>query len=193
MKLKAALASLAAVFAAPAMADVVVINFDSLANNVYVNNYYAGGTDSMGNPGGAGANQGIAFIGFVTAPGVGATSTPNYAYANGATDTINVAGGFSALNFTYGTMAPATISVYAGLNGTGALLGSGVFNGNAMAFMPGSVGFAGIGHSVLLSSVPSHAALDDVAFTLPPIPEPQTWAMLAAGLFVTAFAARRRR
>lgn len=191
MKLKAALASLAALFAAPAMADVVVINFDSLANNVYVNTYYAGGTDSLGHPGGS--NLGISFVGFVTAPGVGATSTPNYAYANGATGTINVAGGFTAFDFTYGTMAPATISVYSGLNGTGALLGSGLFNGNAMAFQPGSVAFGGIAHSVVLSAKPSHAALDDVAFSLPPpIPEPQTWAMLGAGLFVTAFAARRR-
>ena len=192
MKLNAALASLAALFAAPAMADVVVIDFDSLVNNVYINTYYAGGIDSLGHLGGA--DHGISFVGFVTAPGAGATSTPNYAYANGATGTINVAGGFSALSFTYGTLAPAAISVYSGLNGSGTLLGAGLFNGNAMAFMPGSVAFSGLAHSVMLSARPSHAALDDVAFTMtPPIPEPHTWAMLAAGLAVTTVAARRRR
>lgn len=191
MKLNAALALLAALSAAPAMAEVVVINFDGMANNVYVNTYYDGGIDSLGHAGGV--DRGVSFVGFVTASGVGATSTPNYAYANGATGTINVAGGFTAFNFTYGTLAPATISVYAGLNGTGTLLGSGIFNGNSMAFQPGTVGFSGLAHSVVMSARPSHAALDDVAFSLPPpIPEPQTWAMLGAGLAITAFAARRR-
>ncbi|MFD2368132.1 PEP-CTERM sorting domain-containing protein [Pseudoduganella sp. GCM10020061] len=191
MKLKAGLASLAALSAAPAMAEVVVINFDTMANNVFVNNYYSGGTDGRGNWGTI--DRGVSFIGFITAPGVGATSTPNYAYSNSPSSFINVSGGFSAFNFTYGTLSPATISVYSGLNGTGTLLGSGVFNGNAMAFQPGSIGFAGIGHSVMLTARPNYAALDDVAFTYPaPIPEPQTWAMLLAGLLLTRFAARRR-
>jgi len=190
MKLKAALASLAALFAAPAMAEVVVIDFDNLVNNVYVNTYYAGGSDSLGHVGGA--DQGISFVGFVTASGAGASSSPNYAYANGAAGLINVLDGFTALNFSYGTMAPATISVYSGLNGTGTLLGTGVFNGNAMAFAPGAVAFSGLAHSVRMTATPSHAALDDVAFTMAaPIPEPHTWAMLGAGLAIV-FVARRR-
>ncbi|HEU4853510.1 MAG TPA: PEPxxWA-CTERM sorting domain-containing protein [Telluria sp.] len=179
MKLKAALASLAAVFAAPAMAEVVVIDFDSMASNVHVLNYYA-------------ASKGVTFQNFITATGTAASSDPRYAYMNGPSASINVAGGFSGFNFGYGTMAPATIQVYSGLNGTGTLLGSTALNGNAMEFAFSSVAFAGIGHSVVLSGKSNYAALDDVAFTLPAIPEPQSWAMLLAGLAVTGFAARRR-
>lgn len=182
MKLKAALASLAAVFAAPAMAEVVVIDFDAMATNVHVLNYYA-------------ASKGVTFQNFITATGTAASSDPRYAYMNGPNAYINVAAGFSGFNFGYGTMAPATIKVYSGLNGTGTLLGSTPLSGNAMEFAFSSVAFAGIGHSVVLSGQSNYAALDDVTFTLglPPIPEPHSWAMLVAGLAVTGFAARRRK
>lgn len=189
MKIKAIFAALAAVFSAPALANpVVVIHFDDMINNVYVNHFYNGGTDSGMN---SGPNLGVQFVGFITAPGVGATSTPNFAYNNYANSYINVAGGFTALDFTVGSLAPATISVYSGLNGTGTLLGSGVFNGNAMAFVPGSVAFSGLARSVRLNGTINYTGLDDVSLTLP-IPEPDTWAMLLAGLGIAGFAARRR-
>lgn len=193
MKLKAALASLAALFAAPAMAEVVVIDFDSMVSNVHVLNYFAGGTDSLGN---AGPNEGVTFQGFITATGTAASSDPRYAYLNSVTGkgTINFATGFSAFSFAYGAYFPATVSVYSGLNGTGNLLGSATFNGNAMEFAPGSVAFAGIGQSVVVAGKSNYVGIDDVSFTVPPaIPEPQTWAMLLAGLGIAGLAAHRRK
>ena len=190
MKTKALIATLAAMFSLPALADpAIVIDFDDMVNNVRVMNFYNGGTDSLAH---SGPNLGVGFVGFVTAPGIGASSSPNYAYGNYALNYINVAAGFSALDFTYGAVAPVTISVYSGLNGTGTLLGSGVFNGNATAFAAGSVAFSGLAKSVRMAGPVNAAALDDITFARP-IPEPASWAMLLSGLGLLGALARRRR
>jgi hypothetical protein len=176
--------------ALPAMAETVLIDFDTLASNSRVNAYYNGGTDSFGL---TGANFGVEFIDFVTANSSSAPSQPRYAYSASGNSRINVAAGFTAFDFAYGSMAPATLSVYSGLDGSGMLLGSQTLDSSGAVFGHSLVGFAGVGKSVTLSSLPSYAGLDNVRFTLAqPVPEASGWAMLLAGFGVLGALHRRR-
>lgn len=195
MKLSSVCVGLAAAaltgMALPAHATTVVIDFDSIANNAHVNQFYNGGTDSLG---GSGPNFGIDFSGFVTASSLSApTSPPRYVYVAQAAGIVNVAAGFTGFSFAYGTLAPATLSVFSGLNGTGTLLGNQVVNGNSSAFGTSAVTFSGLGKSVTLSSLPNYAGVDDLRFEMAqPVPEPGSWAMLLAGFGVLGILTRRR-
>ncbi|MDP3669586.1 MAG: PEPxxWA-CTERM sorting domain-containing protein [Telluria sp.] len=195
MKLSSVCVGLAAAaltgMALPALAATVVIDFDSIANNAHVNQFYNGGLDSLG---GSGPNFGIDFSAFVTATSLSApTSPPRYVYVTKPTGIVNVAAGFTGFSFAYGTLAPATLSVFSGLNGTGTLLGNQVVNGNSSAFGSSAVTFSGVGRSVTLASMPNYAGVDDLRFEMAqPVPEPGSWAMLLAGFGVLGILARRR-
>ncbi|HZV67582.1 MAG TPA: PEP-CTERM sorting domain-containing protein [Telluria sp.] len=174
----------------PALADTILIDFDAVTSNARVNQFYNGGTDSAG---AAGTDLGVEFFNLVTANALAAPSQPRYVYNATGQALINVDAGFSAFAFAYGTMAPATLSVFSGLNGTGALLGSQTVNGAASAFGLASVAFSGVGRSVMLASLPSYAGLDDLRFTMAsPVPEPAGWAMLLAGVGALGALKRRR-
>lgn len=164
----------------PAVADTIVIDFDAVGKNARVNGFYNGGTDSLG---ASGANLGVEFLDFVTANSPAASSQPRYVYNATGNGLINVTAGFTAFEFAYGTMAPATLSVFSGLNGAGTLLGSMTIDGHADAFAGAIIDFAGVGRSVMLASMPSYAGLDDLRFTMAqPVPEPSGWVMLLAGM-----------
>ena len=173
----------------PALADTVLIDFDAVTRNARVNEFYNGGTDSTG---ASGIDLGVEFFDFVTANSVAAPSQPRYVYNATGQSLINVEAGFSAFAFAYGTMAPATLSVFSGLNGTGTLLGSQTVDGHASSFGLAAVDFSGVGRSVMLASMPNYAGLDDLRFTMAaPVPEPAGWLMLLAG--VGALGALKRR
>lgn len=174
MKTLLPLAALAVLAAGPAAAAPVLIDFEQVANNLKVNQAYAG--------------LGVEFLDFVTA-----TGASRYAYSPGGHGVINVPDGFGSFDFTLGTMAPATFNVWSGLDGSGSLLGSAVFAANGGSFAAASVPFSGLAHSVTLAAVPAYTGIDNVALGALPVPEPAHWAMLVAGLLIGGLIKRRRR
>lgn len=194
MNFKLGIASIAAAaalsFSLTAQAGTILINFDGVATGADVNQFYNGGTDSFGN---IGVNFGVAFYGFTTTSGFGETSQPNLAYNNTNPAIGDVAVGFTGLSFTDGVFSPSTVSVYSGLNGTGTLLGSTVISGNPYAFSADSVAFSGTAQSFTLSAEggQGQAGLDNLSIAA--VPEPETYAMLLAGLGLMGFMVRRKK
>jgi hypothetical protein len=137
-------------FASSAMADTIV-TFGAEANQVYINNYFNGGTDSRG---ASGTNFGVQFGANaeslkagttgaggtgtgkyenlpITAPGVlffAPAPLTNTAPA-AAADIVNVVGGFSSVAFDYSLAGnsssnASTVQIWSGYNGTGTLVGT---------------------------------------------------------------------
>jgi MYXO-CTERM domain-containing protein len=197
MKITTAMALVAAVFAGQAQAAMappattVLVDFDTITQNARVNGFYRGLADGQGR---IGIDLGIDFIGFVSAAGDGASSPPGFAYTPTGLGIVDVAAGFTGFDFAYGTLAPATVSVWSELGGGGALLGSVVVDGSLAAFAQASVPFAGLGHSVTMVARPSYAAFDDLRFStaVSAVPEASGWAMLALGACAIGGLQRRR-
>lgn len=196
--------------AAPALpATAVTLDFEGAPG--YVNpiaEFYNGGTDSLGQ---SGPNYGVSFTGAVA--GLSNDALGPY-YSNAPTPLtvvfgfdssafMNVAGGFGGiLTFAYSSSAAVAnaVNVFSGLNGTGTLLGSANLLGNAQTgcsdtafcnFDELSVAFAGIGRSVSLGGGAPNVLYDNIAIA--PVPEPETYALMLAGLAVIAGVRRRSR
>jgi hypothetical protein len=121
-----------------------------------------------------------------------------------STATMNVASGFTdQLTFWYSNLSPTVtldaVNIYSGLNGTGTLLASASLFGNASLgcsdtpfcrFDLTSVKFAGVAQSVKFSGNAQFVAYDNIGIT--PVPEVDTYLMLAAGLVAMAFVKRRQ-
>lgn len=209
MKLLSTLA-LALLASAPALAqNSVTIDFEGAPGYVHaIGDFYNGGTDSLGR---SGPNYGVSFTDSLVGLSndalgpyyAGAPSPLTVAFAVDSNAFMNVAAGFSgALTFSYSsTEAVANaVSVYSGLNGTGSLLGSIGLLGNAQLgcrdtafcrFDALDFAFAGIGRSIGLG-VNANAVLYD-NITVTPVPEPQTYLLMFAGLAVVLGAHQRRR
>lgn len=144
--------------ASPALA--VFIDFDGVATGASVNQFYNGGTDSLGN---SGPNLGVSFTNFTTTTGFGETSEPNLAYNDTTTAVINDATGFTGVSFTYGAFSAGTFNVFSGLNGTGVLLGTFAFGPNdTNNFSPGNLAFSGTAASVVLLAGAGQFGIDDL-------------------------------
>ena len=109
--------------------------------------------------------------------------------APGITDFVQIRGDFIPIPGT------ATMNAYDALGG---LLGS-VTRDDVAAGVDLNLSFAGI-HSVMLSQTSATIGLDNFAFdnvtavpTTPAIPEPETYALMLAGLGALGWVARRRR
>ena len=169
------------------------VNFDGVTTGARVNEFYNGGTDSVG---GTGPNVGVSFQldDWFTGTGFGETSEPNFAYSSSGGGTINVAGGFtSSFSFTYGVFVDSTVSIYDGLNGTGALLATTFLAaGNTNLFAPASINFAGTARSVAITSGGNQFGFDDLVFGTGAVPEPSVWTMLILGFGAVGATMRRR-
>jgi len=118
--------------AGAAIAAPVVLTFEGLKDQEHILNFYNGGTGSLGS---AGPNFGIGFgadaLALIAASAGGSgnfqgePSAPTIAFfLTGPGDLMNVAAGFTTgFSFFYSAINnPGSVDVFAGLNGTGALL-----------------------------------------------------------------------
>lgn len=202
------LATTTSAWATPNTTAPITIDFEGAAG--YFNpiaDFYNGGTDGVGN---TGSNLGVSF----TDAAVGVSNDANFSYysnaptlgtvmtAYDASAMMNVVQGFfGALTFWYSSSAATTnaVNIYSGLNGTGTLLASANLAGNAMLgcsdtsfcrFDLTSVAFSGVAQSVNFGGNAQFVAFDNIGIT--PVPELETYALLAAGLAAMGFIKRRQ-
>lgn len=129
-------------------------------------------------------------------------------FLDGAETFMNVAAGFdTGFSFNYVSFSFAgAVNVYDGANGTGNILATlnltpnaGSCPGYSAGFCPFSasgVNFAGTAFSVGFAGVANQIVFDDVTFgsSIPgAVPEPETYALMLAGLATVAAVARRRK
>jgi hypothetical protein len=190
----AAVALLACVGAGAANAGTVVMNFDTMTVGATVDNYYNGGTDSLGE---TGPNYGAVFTpgDWEVSTGFGETSPPNFAYSFSGAGAVNVANGFTgSVYFTYGAFTPSTVSIYSGLNGTGTLLAQATgLDASPEAFGPETISFSGKGESIVVSSGAAQFGWDDLTLSGVAVPEPAAWALMLVGVGAIGAGLRVRR
>jgi hypothetical protein len=192
--------------ATPALAQVVLVTFETPTSFAPIETHYAGGTDGAGV---AGVNLGVSFGGdalalqndalgpyFSNAPSPIGVMAPV-----GPAAFMNVPVGFTDLSFFYSSSAPvvAGVKVWSGLNGTGAVLASLDLASNAQLgcsdtpfcrFDSLSATFSGVAQSVSFGDAALVAGFDNVRITA--VPEPTTLVLMALGLAGVAGVARRR-
>lgn len=198
LKLLSAVCCSVLAYAIPATAQVVTLDFEGVApypngSNVFVRDFYNGGTSSNG---ASGANLGAGFganalliclntAGFrcgasnTSRGGVGdpASALGGLFFLAGSETFLNYAAGFTT-GFSFNYTAPnqgGTIGVYDGLNGTGNLLTSLTLATTASAcdptysasfcpFVPAGVGFTGTARSIGFGGAANQIVFDDITF-----------------------------
>jgi len=163
---------------------VIVLDFEGLGSGDYINDFYNGGTSSLGY---SGTDYGIQFglaqglidsdVGgtgnFANEPSASTVMyfpTTNQAY-------MNIAAGFTTgFAFYYASLYAGTVEVYSGLDGTGSLLAStnlpmtnpGTIGGDPNGFYDGwepvSLPFSGTAMSVVFGGSADYIGFDDVTF-----------------------------
>lgn len=200
------IAALALIAATPAFAgSPFLVDFEKNWDyaNGDVNTYYSGGTAADGT---SGPNLGVSFVHmsglsndssftyYANAPTMQGTA---YAYTYAATDKayMNVASGVdNALSFFYASPSAVAgaVVVYSGLNGTGTVLGTFDLAANSTSaydtWTQKTLTFNGNAKSFDFTASANLVGLDNIAA----VPEPETFAMLLAGLGLLGFKARRR-
>jgi hypothetical protein len=128
-------------------------------------------------------------------------------FLDGAETFMNVAAGFTTgFSFNYVSVSFAgAVNVYDGANGTGNILATlnltpnagscPGYNAGFCPFSASGVNFAGTAFSVGFAGVANQIVFDDVTFgsNVPGVPEPETYALMLAGLTTVAGIARRRK
>jgi hypothetical protein len=189
-------AAAAALMTSAANAAPIVLKFEGIAphpnsNNVFVQDFYNGGTSSIGT---SGTNFGVGFSAnslliCLNTPGVDCSNTSRGGigdptsqegglfFLTGNESIMNVAAGFdTGFSFNYAARNnPGSVSVFDGLDGTGNLLatlnipvnipGCGApYNAGFCPFTGIGVGFAGIAKSVSFAGVANQIVFDDITF-----------------------------
>jgi hypothetical protein len=189
-------------------ASVITLDFEGVGDGASINEFYNGGTDSLGN---SGVNYGISFgadsLGLIDSDAGGTGNFANEPTADTAlffssgTAILNNALGFdTGFSFYYTSAATVAINVFSGLDLTGDLLGSialsanfqdsscvGDANGSFCNWDIGSLGFAGTAKSIDFGGSANLVAFDNITFgaTNPEpeaVSEPSTLAIFALGL-----------
>jgi hypothetical protein len=209
-----AAASLFTAMVAPATADPIVLDFEGLGSQAAINNFYNGGTDSLGN---SGVDYGVQFGSNSLAlieqdPSANFSNEPSpntIMFFLTGSSVLNYAPGFdTGFSFWFTTVSfTGSVNVYDGLNATGNLLGS--ISLAALGFGPdpsnpfsnwaiGSLAFGGTARSIDFGGTVNQVGYDNITFgaTTPivtNVPEPSTYAMLALGLAGVGVVSRRRK
>ena len=202
----------AAVLPLPALA-AITLTFEGVGNLNPIGNFYNGGT---------GTNYGVGFspatLAIVDQDAGGTGNIANeptadtvmfFLDSNNAT--LNYAAGFTTgFSFWYSSSTAANVNVWSGLGATGSLLGSisltsqfadncaGDPSGQFCNWSMGGVSFAGTAKSIDFGGTANQTAFDNITLgsatapITPAVPEPETYAMLLAGLGVIGAIARRR-
>lgn len=181
-------------FASGAMAAPIVLDFEGIGNLASVNDFYNGGTDSVGN---RGTNYGINFsrtsLAIIDEDAGGRGNFANEPSAStvlfflsGGAAMMNVAAGFSTgFSFFYSSSENGFINVFDGLNGTGNLLASlelddnidgciGDPTGLYCRFDSIGVSFDGIARSVSFGGAADNIGFDNITLgsAVPGTPDP---------------------
>ena len=204
--------------AAHAFADpVVTLTFTGLQNLEAIENFYNGGTGSLGS---SGTNYGIAFgsdalaiisdqdggTGNVSSIPPPSTTTVAF-FLSGPGDVMDVAAGFTTgFSFSYAAAAaPGSVDVYSGLDGTGTLLqtislpatgddcdGKTDFS----CWANTGVSFNGTAESAIFTGTANEIAFANItlgASSVPTaVPEPGSFVLMGSGLMAAAGIIRRR-
>ncbi len=168
--------------------QAATITFDEAGIGSSPNNFYNGG---------GGPNLGASFLAndWMVLGGFGETSPPNFAFSISGTGYMTVTGGFTGqFSFTYGAFATTTVTVFEGVDGTGAALASATLLANdPSSFDLTSISFTGIGRSVTVSGGEAQFGWDDVTFSLNnTVPEPGSLALVLSSLGLIGLVSRRR-
>jgi hypothetical protein len=189
-------------------ASPVLLDFDGSTNGAFVNDFYNGGTDSIG---GVGANYGVAFSANAQVIADGATSGSNIAgepsapnvlyFTAGSQLAVNVVSGFeSRISFFNSSAFGGAAELFAGLDGTGALLGSINYDATDASACPADsyychwtqvdLDFAGTARSLVFSDTAGYALFDNIS--LQTVPEPPMLLLTASALLLALRRPRRR-
>jgi len=211
--------ALSAALAGAASASTVVLTFEGVGDNAAINNFYNGGTDSLGN---SGPNLGVAFsgatLGLIDADNGGNGNfanepTPNTImfFLDSSSAVLNYAAGFdTGFAFFYTSSTAADVNVWSGLDATGSLLGTihlaaqftddgctGDPTGAFCNFTNIGVAFAGTAHSIDFGGSANHTGYDNITFGATKAssgaPEPAGWALMITGMGLAGAMFRRRR
>ena len=210
MKSTAAAALLAA--SGVAQAEVIVLDFEGIGDQANINDFYNGGTDSMGN---SGTDYGIGFgsntLGIIDADAGGTGNFANEPSADTVmffltgTAVLNYAAGFdTGFSFFYSSSTVASVFVYDGLDATGNLLAtldlsaqgfdscSGDPTGDFCNWTAVGASFAGTAYSIDFGGTVNQIGYDDITFGSAtagggdddptPAPAPAGLALLGLGL-----------
>ncbi len=217
-KMKAIRATVAAALlgaTGAASAAVITLDFEGVGDFASVNNFYNGGTDSLGN---SGTNYGVAFnsnaLGLIDEDvggygNFGNEPTPDTVlFFRTGSAILNYAPGFTTgFSFFYTTVNfGGTVSVYDDVNATGNLIGTislaplgagpGDPTGDYSNWATGSLGFSGTAKSIDFGGTVHQVAYANITFgsTRPDntVPEPTTLALLSGALLGGAVVRRRK-
>ncbi len=212
--LSAALLTAGLLYSATSSA-VIVLDFEGAGNVAALQNFYNGGTDSLGN---SGTNYGVTFNGAtLSIIDADAGGTGNFAnepspstvmfFLDANNGVLDYASGFNnGFSFFYSSSTAAAVNVWSGLSATGTLLASlnltaqgfdncvGDPTGSFCNWTAVGVNFAGIAQSIDFGGTANQTGYDNITFgssTPGNVPEPAILALLGLGFSVMTFAKRR--